>query len=228
MGSRADLARMYALLDGHFGALHWWPAEEPFEVAVGAILTQNTAWTNVEKAIAALKAKGLLAPEALFRIDTQQLAGVIRPAGYFNVKAERLQSFVRFLREGYGGDMERMAAEPLPVLRDKLLGVRGIGPETADSILLYACGKPTFVCDAYTRRILLRHGMIGDHADYRLIQEMFMRDLAPDVALFNQFHALIVNTGKAFCRTAPNCAPCPLRELGAVRGRRPGQRRDSR
>lgn len=219
---------MYELLDGHFGALHWWPAEEPFEVAVGAILTQNTAWTNVEKAIAALKAKGLLAPEAIFRIDTEQLARVIRPAGYYNVKAERIQSFVRFFQREYGGDMARMAAEPLPILRGKLLDVRGIGQETADSILLYACGKPIFVCDAYTRRILLRHGMIGEHADYRLIQEMFMRHLPPDVALFNQFHALIVNAGKTFCRTAPNCAPCPLREIRAVREHRAGQRRDSR
>lgn len=228
MDCRRDLALMYELLDGHFGALHWWPAEGPFEVAVGAILTQNTAWTNVEKAIAALKEKGLLTPEALSRIDTEQLAGVIRPAGYYNVKATRLQSFVRFFREGYGGDMERMAAERLPSLREKLLAVRGIGPETADSILLYACGKPIFVCDAYTRRILLRHGMIGEDADYRLIQEMFMRHLPPDVALFNQFHALIVNAGKNFCRTAPKCDPCPLRGLRAARGRRAKQRRDSR
>ena len=171
MDCRNDLLRIYELLNGHFGDLHWWPAEEPFEVMVGAILTQNTAWTNVEKAIAALKGKRLLSPEALSRIAEETLAEIIRPSGYYNVKAKRLKSFVRFLREEYAGDIGIMSAEELPILREKLLGVRGIGQETADSILLYACGKPVFVCDAYTRRILQRHGMIDDDADYRRIQE---------------------------------------------------------
>ncbi len=213
MDCRDDLLRMYELLDGHFGNLHWWPAEEPFEVMVGAILTQNTAWTNVEKAIAALKGKRLLSPEALSRIAEETLAAIIRPSGYYNVKAKRLKSFVRFLREEYAGNIGIMSTEELPILREKLLGVRGIGPETADSILLYACGKPVFVCDAYTRRILHRHGMIDDDADYRRIQEMFMNHLPHDAPLFNQFHALIVYAGKTFCRKMPKCERCPLSTL---------------
>ena len=213
MDCRDDLLRMYELLDGHFGNLHWWPAEEPFEVMVGAILTQNTAWTNVERAIAALKGKRLLSPEALSRIAEEKLAAIIRPSGYYNVKAKRLKSFVRFLREEYAGNIVIMSAEELPTLREKLLGVRGIGPETADSILLYACGKPVFVCDAYTRRILHRHGMIDDDADYRRIQEMFMNHLPHEAPLFNQFHALIVYAGKTFCRKMPKCDPCPLSTL---------------
>ncbi len=211
MDYRDDLLKIYELLNEHFGDLHWWPAEEPFEVMVGAILTQNTAWTNVEKAIAALKGKRLLSPEALSRIAEETLAGIIRPSGYYNVKAKRLKSFVRFLLEEYAGNIGIMSTEGVSILREKLLGVRGIGEETADSILLYACGKPVFVCDAYTRRILQRHGMIEDDADYRRIQEMFMNHLPHDPALFNQFHALIVHAGKAFCRTMPKCDACPLR-----------------
>jgi endonuclease-3 related protein len=217
MDCRDDLLRMYELLDGHFGNLHWWPAEGPFEVMVGAILTQNTAWTNVEKAIAALKGKRLLSPEALSRIAEEALAAIIRPSGYYNVKAKRLKSFVRFLRQEYAGNIGIMSTEELPILREKLLGVSGIGQETADSILLYACGKPVFVCDAYTRRILQRHGLIDDDADYRRIQEMFMDYLPHDAALFNQFHALIVYAGKTFCRKVSKCEPCPLRTLHAER-----------
>ena len=217
MNSRKDLVRIFDLLNRHFGDLRWWPAEEPFEVAVGAILTQNTAWTNVEKAIAALKKKHLLSPDAISRIDEGTLADIIRPSGYYNVKANRLKSFVRFLWGEYAGEMGIMSAEELPALRNKLLNVRGIGQETADSILLYACGKPVFVCDAYTRRILLRHRLIDDDADYRGIQEMFMNCLPHDTALFNQFHALIVYTGKTFCRKVPKCDPCPLRPLHAER-----------
>jgi endonuclease-3 related protein len=215
MGSRKDLVRIYELLNGQFGNLHWWPAEEPFEVIVGAILTQNTAWTNVEKAITALKEEHLLSPEALSRIDEGILANIIRPSGYYNVKAKRLKSFVRFLREEYAGDVGIMSAEKLPILRNRLLGVPGIGQETADSILLYACEKPVFVCDAYTRRILGRHHLIDDDADYGSIQELFMSHLPHDAALFNQFHALIVNAGKTFCRKVPKCEPCPLRTLHA-------------
>ena len=208
---------MYELLNGQFGSLHWWPAEEPFEVIVGAILTQNTSWTNVEKAITALKEERLLSPEALSRIDEGILANIIRPSGYYNVKAKRLKSFVRFLRGEYAGDIGIMSAEEFPLLRNKLLAVPGIGQETADSILLYACGKPIFVCDAYTRRILARHRLIKDDTDYGSIQELFMTHLPHDAALFNQFHALIVNAGKTFCRKVPKCDPCPLRTLHAER-----------
>jgi len=215
MDCRGDLLKIYELLNGYFGDLHWWPAEEPFEVMVGAMLTQNTAWTNVEKAIGALKKKFLLSPDALSRIDEATLAAIIRSSGYYNVKAKRLKSFVRFFLEEYAGDIGIMTAEALPVLREKLLGVRGVGQETADSILLYACGKPVFVCDAYTRRILQRHGLIDDDADYRRIQEMFMNHLPHDAALFNQFHALIVYAGKTFCRKVPKCDACPLYWLHA-------------
>jgi endonuclease-3 related protein len=213
MGCAEELLGIYELLNGHFGALHWWPADGPFEVMVGTILTQNTAWTNVEKAIAALKKKGLLSPEAMARVDEETLGGVIRPSGYYRVKARRLKALLRFFQEEYAGDIVRMAAENLPELRGKLLAVRGVGAETADSILLYACGKPSFVSDAYTRRILGRHRLIAEEADYGQIRTLFMAHLPQDVSLFNQYHALLVNAGKTFCRKVPQCAACPLRVL---------------
>jgi endonuclease-3 related protein len=222
MGRQEELLEMYELLNVYFGDLHWWPAAEPFEVMVGAILTQNTAWTNVEKAVKALREKELLTPAALFSIPEDELAGIIRPSGYYHLKAGRLKAFVRFFLEEYSGCVSTMRAEALPRLRKKLLGVRGVGPETADSILLYACQKPIFVSDAYTKRIILRHGMIGDDADYHEIQALFMDHLQPDVPFFNQFHALIVNTGKTFCRKAPQCADCPLAILQA--GEKPSLR----
>jgi endonuclease-3 related protein len=215
MGRREELLKMYELLNGYFGDLHWWPADDPFEVMVGAILTQNTAWTNVEKAIQALRKSRLLTPAALFCIPEDELARIIRPSGYYRLKAGRLKAFVRFMMMEYSGNVETMKVEDFTLLRDKLLGVKGIGPETADSILLYACQKPVFISDAYTRRILLRHGMIGNDADYHSIQALFMDHLPPDVALFNRYHALIVNTGKTFCRRTAECTACPLAILQA-------------
>jgi endonuclease-3 related protein len=215
MGRQEELLEIYELLNGYFGDLHWWPAAEPFEMMVGAILTQNTAWTNVEKAIKALREKKVLTPAALFLMPEDELALIIRPSGYYHLKAGRLKAFVRFFMEEYSGCVTTMRAEELPRLRNKLLGVRGVGPETADSILLYACQKPIFVSDAYTKRIMLRHGIIGDDADYHAIQTLFMDHLQPDAALFNQFHAMIVKTGKTFCRKAPQCAGCPLAFLQA-------------
>jgi endonuclease-3 related protein len=210
---RSKLLRIYDLLNRYFGNLYWWPAEGPFEVMVGAILTQNTVWTNVEKAIIALKEKRLLSPGAIDHIDEETLAGIIRSSGYYHVKAKRLKSLVRFLMEEYAGDIETMTAEELPVLREKLLGIWGVGPETADSILLYACRKPVFITDAYTQRILQRHRLIPEDADGNQIRDLFMTHLPHDVSLFNQFHALFVYTGKTFCRTKPKCDPCPLRIL---------------
>ncbi|MBI3078475.1 MAG: endonuclease III domain-containing protein [Deltaproteobacteria bacterium] len=204
------LHAVYACLYGFFGARSWWPAETPFEVIVGAILTQNTAWSNVEKAIARLKAAGVLTPRALHRLPLERLARLIVPAGYFRVKARRLKHFLTFLFQEYRGQLARMFAEPLPAARQKLLGVNGIGPETADSILLYAAGKPIFVVDAYTRRIFARHGLIARDASYEEIQQRFMRELRPDASLYNEYHALIVQTGKEFCRRAPRCEECPL------------------
>jgi endonuclease-3 related protein len=215
MNHREELLKIYKLLDGHFGDLHWWPAFNPFEVMVGAILTQNTAWTNVEMAIKALRKRRLLTPAALSRIPEDDLAEIIRPSGYYHLKAARLKALVRFLMDDYSGDVAAMKAEGLPLLRAKLLGVRGVGPETADSILLYACQKPIFVSDAYTRRIFLRHGLIDEDADYDEIQSLVMASLPSDVHLFNQFHALIVVAAKTFCRKKPECAACPLAILHA-------------
>ena len=210
MGRQDELLEMYELLNGYFGDLHWWPAAEPFEVMVGAILTQNTSWTNVEKAIKALRGKMILTPEALSCIPEDELARIIRPSGYYHLKAKRLKAFVRFFMEEYSGCIAAMSTEELPKLRNKLLSVWGVGPETADSILLYACQKPIFVSDAYTKRILIRHGIIEDDVDYHAIQALFMGHLNPDASLFNQYHAMIVNTGKIFCRNVPQCTGCPL------------------
>jgi endonuclease-3 related protein len=213
MGCREDLLKIYEHLYGYFGDLHWWPADSPFEVMVGAILTQNTAWTNVEKAISRLKVKKLLSPAALLRIDEEILAGIIRPSGYYHVKAKRLKSLVRFIFDEYSGNIDTMCMEDLRVLRDKLLNVRGVGPETADSIMLYACRKPVFISDAYTKRILRRHRVIPSDADGAKIRTLFMTNLPHNASLFNQFHALLVHTGKIFCRKRPKCDLCPLRFL---------------
>lgn len=192
------------------GPQHWWPGETPFEVCVGAVLTQNTNWTNVEKAIASLKTRHLLEPRRLYAVHPRELAALIRPAGYFNIKTRRLRSFLKFLIEEYDGDLDRMFSERTDALREKLLGVKGIGPETADSILLYAGNKPSFVVDAYTRRIFLRHEVISEEADYHEIQRYFTDHLPEEVKLYNEFHALIVNIGKNWCKSkAPDCERCP-------------------
>ncbi len=211
--SAGRLRRMYALLDARFGELHWWPADAPFEVVVGAILTQNTAWRNVTLAIAKLKEAAVLSPGGLDEIGEDRLADLIRSSGYYRIKAGRLKALVRFLKEEYGGSMDCLAAEETVLLRSKLLKVHGIGAETADSILLYACQKPVFVVDAYTKRILMRHAIIDAKASYAEVQALFMKILPPDVRLYNQFHALIVNTGKEFCRKKELCPLCPLQEL---------------
>jgi endonuclease-3 related protein len=215
MACREDLLRIYELLNGHFGDLHWWPADDPFEVMVGAILTQNTAWTNVEKAVRRLRERDLLYPAAIDAIGMETLAEVIRPSGYYHLKAARLKSFVRFFLDEFAGSLTGMSNAPLEPLRKKLLAVWGIGPETADSILLYACDKPSFVSDAYTERILRRHGMIPEKTDYHQVRDLFMAHLLQDVPLFKQYHALLVNTGKAFCRKAAQCTLCPLSVMRA-------------
>jgi len=203
---------MYHLLRDHFGAQNWWPGETRLEVMVGAILTQNTNWGNVEKAIHNLKERGLLAIETLHTISPEILAREIRPAGYYNIKAKRLKNFVRFLMEHYAGSLENLDDEETEYLREQLLAVNGIGQETADSILLYALERPLFVVDAYTHRILFRHGMAEEQVDYQDLQGMFVDNLPAEVDLFNEFHALIVRTGKAYCRTSPRCSDCPLEQ----------------
>ena len=204
------LALMYKKLYSSFGPQHWWPGETPFEVAVGAILTQNTNWTNVEKAIANLKKDKVLNPGALHNMSHDRLASLVRPAGYFNIKAKRLKNFISFLINEYHGSMSRMAKEDLMSIREKLLSINGIGPETADSIMLYALEKPVFVIDAYTKRVLSRHNILDHNASYDAFQGLFHSRLRKDIRLFNEYHALFVRLAKENCRTKPLCAGCPL------------------
>ena len=213
------LQEVYRRLLAAFGPQHWWPAKFPFEVVVGAVLVQNTSWRNVERAIGNLREAGLLEPHALAALPEETLQDLIRPAGYFRIKAKRLRSLVHFLVERYGGSLEAMFATPPATLRDDLLAVHGIGKETADSILLYALRRRKFVVDAYTRRFLARHGLIAPGATYAEVQSLFERNLPPSPRLYNEYHALIVRLGKEFCRTKPRCDRCPLQPLlGAAVG----------
>jgi len=208
-----DLNEIYRRLLEHFGPQHWWPGDTPLEIMVGAVLTQNTNWENVEKAIANLKAADLLDLQRLAETPTTLLAELIRPSGYYNLKAVRLHNLIRTITAAHDS-LEEFFAADRDSLRESLLAVKGIGPETADSILLYAAEKPTFVIDAYTHRLLLRHDLIWEESDYYEMQEMFLGELPDDIALFNEYHALIVKVGKEFCRKSkPRCGECPLREL---------------
>jgi len=203
---------MFTLMLNQFGPQHWWPGETELEMMAGAVLTQNTSWNNVEKAISNLKGKGLLNIEGLSRIPSESLAEEIKSVGYFNIKAGRLKNLINFIVEKYSGDMDQLLMEKTETLRGGLLSIKGVGPETADSILLYAAKRPVFVIDAYTYRILNRHGMVEDQITYDNLQSLFMDNLTGDAGLFNEFHALIVRTGKDFCRGKPLCGSCPLKE----------------
>lgn len=207
---RRTLEEIYARMSGHFGHTGWWPGDTPFEIAVGAILTQNTAWSNVEKAIRNLRRARMMSARRILECPLDALETAIYPTGYFRVKALRLRVFCRHLVDRYGGSMKRMAARPLEDLRPELLSIPGIGPETADDILLYACGKPVFVVDAYTQRILHRHGIIDAPVKYEELRALFERNLPPEVGLYKEYHGLIVYTGKDFCRRIPRCELCPL------------------
>ncbi|MBW1800530.1 MAG: endonuclease III domain-containing protein [Deltaproteobacteria bacterium] len=213
------LTDMYRCLKDHFGSQNWLPAESDFEVMVGAVLTQNTNWKNVEQAIDHLKNSGLLSFRALHDVPVSELALKIRSSGYYNIKAKRLKNLLDFLWEHVGEDLSALSREDTQTLRAGLLSVKGIGPETADSILLYAARRPVFVIDAYTHRILHRHGMVGEQTDYHELQALFMDSLPEDVPLFNEFHALIVKTGKHFCRRTPLCHKCPLADWGPIHRR---------
>lgn len=201
---------MHDRLLSYFGPQDWWPAQSKFEVIIGAVLTQNTNWKNVERAIDNLRKRRLLSLSELKAITQSELAEEIRPAGYFNIKANRLKNLINFIYEVYGGDLETLLQDETPRLREELLSVKGIGPETADSILLYAAERPIFVIDAYTHRILTRHQMCDETADYYTLQDLFTAHLPEDTKLFNEFHALIVRTGKDFCKKNPLCEECPL------------------
>lgn len=208
------LLEIYGILLDHFGPQGWWPGETPFEIMVGAVLTQNTSWTNVSKAIANLKEENLLSFAKLHDLPIAVLAEKIRPAGYFNLKAARLKNLLDFIARAYNGSPEEMFAADLHSLREEIITVKGIGPETADAILLYAANKPVFVVDAYTHRIFARHNIIAAEDGYHEIQEYFALSLPEDVALFNEYHALIVRLGKEFCKKSkPLCSQCPLEQV---------------
>jgi endonuclease-3 related protein len=207
------LTEIYERLFAAFGPQHWWPGETPFEVMVGAVLVQNTAWKNVERAIENLRDADLLEPHTLADVPEAELAELIRPAGYFRLKTRRLKNLLDFLVDQYGGSLDDMFAFGLPQVREQLLAVNGIGPETADSILLYAGQLPTFVVDTYTARVLKRHAWIEPEADYHAVQEYFETQLDEDVQLYNEYHALLVRVGHLHCRKTPKCDDCPLRDL---------------
>lgn len=208
------LKRIYTLLYNEFGEMHWWPGEGQFEIIVGAILTQNTSWKNVEKAIKNLKGEDLLIAEKMNDLSEKRLAELIKPSGFYNQKAKRLKGFLNFFFKRFNGSFEKLSKGELFSLRRELLSIPGIGNETADSILLYALNKPIFVVDAYTKRILCRHKIIDEKADYNAIQRLFMKNLPADVKLFNNYHALFVKLGKDICKkTKPLCKRCPLNEI---------------
>lgn len=207
------LMNIYRKLYQAYGPRDWWPAETSFEVMVGAILTQNTSWRNVEKAIQKLKGKGVLNPEGIHDLKKSQLASLIKSSGYYRIKTDRVKAFVNFLFEEFDGDLKRMGRERLGELREKLLGVKGIGPETADSILLYGLKKSIFVVDAYTKRILSRHKMILENTAYEEVQKLFMEHLPLDEKLFNEYHALLVHLGKTVCKKIPRCDICPIKSI---------------
>jgi endonuclease-3 related protein len=207
---KARLLRLYRALLARYGPQEWWPARTPFEVAVGAILTQHTAWTGAARAVAALRGQGLLAPHRLAFGDDALVAALVRPAGTYRLKARRLRDFARWLVARFAGDFRGMRRAPLGQLRREVLSVPGLGPETTDAILLYAAGRPVFVADAYTRRVLARHRLLPANAGYEQARGFLEAHLPSDPALFNEFHALLVAVAKAHCRAVPRCQRCPL------------------
>ena len=212
--SRTIVHEVYQQLLQSLGPQRWWPGETPLEVMVGAVLTQNTNWKNVERAIDNLRRADLLELHALAELPLDELENLLRPAGYYRIKARRLQNLLAMVVDRYDGSLETMFRTNLATLREELLAVNGIGPETADSILLYAGGLPSFVVDAYTARIFSRHGWIEFDADYHAIKDYFEANLPDDVPIFNEYHALLVAVGKDHCRkTSPRCDQCPLAGL---------------
>ncbi|HID75833.1 MAG TPA: endonuclease III domain-containing protein [Planctomycetaceae bacterium] len=207
------LIEVYNRLFAAYGPQQWWPGDGPFEVLVGAVLTQNTSWKNVEKAIRNLKEADLLDPHRLYGVPVEELEELIRPAGYFRQKARRLHDVLEYLIDQHAGALEAMFSTPMADLRDQLLAIRGIGPETADSILLYAGNLPSFVVDTYTHRVLARHGWVDFQVDYYELKDFMESQLPQDVKLYNEYHALLVRVGKLHCGKQPRCAGCPLEDL---------------
>lgn len=212
--SKEKLSRyheVYLLLHEHFGNQGWWPGETPFETMIGAVLAQNTSWLNVTKAIINLKTAGMLRYETICLCSVDEIAQYIRPAGYYNLKAQRLRNLLEMIEGDYNGNVEQFLHDDLAVARERLLSVKGIGPETADSILLYACGHPIFVVDMYTHRVFSRHNLVDEETDYHTMQAVFMNHLPHDRELFNEFHALVVRVAATYCKkTKPLCGQCPL------------------
>lgn len=211
---QSRLIEIYRRLLARFGPQHWWPAESAFEIIVGAILTQSTSWANVRRALDNLKQAGALWAGGLAALDVERLAALIRPSGYYHGKALTLRAFMDMLDRDYGGDVDALLTLDAASLRRVLLATRGIGPETADDIILYAANQPVFVIDAYTRRILLRLALCSAQDRYGSLQALFEHNLPADAALFNEYHALLVHLGKTTCiKSAPRCPACPLRDL---------------
>ncbi|NIP26335.1 MAG: endonuclease III domain-containing protein [Phycisphaerae bacterium] len=208
-----QLTEIYQLLFDSFGPQHWWPGQSQFEIITGAILTQNTSWANVEKAIVNLKSADYLTPEKLYHLEVSQLAEYIRPAGYYNIKTKRLKNFINWLFDNYDGQLANLETVDTGQLRAELLSINGIGFETADSILLYAFERLIFVVDAYTARIAFRHQLIEPDANYEQLRELFQSNLPEDTQLFNEYHALLVRIGKEFCKPKARCPGCPLEKL---------------
>lgn len=205
---------VYNILADYFGPQHWWPAESPFEVLVGAILTQNTNWKNVKKAIEALKQQGVLSYGALSALSSSEIGPLIKSSGYYNLKAKRLKNLLDMIAERYDGDFELFLNDSLSSARDNLLSVKGVGAETADSILLYACEHPVFVIDKYTHRVFSRHNLVDEESDYLSLQNVFVANLPEDVQMFNEYHALIVRVASTYCKkTKPLCEECPLQGI---------------
>lgn len=210
-------SKIYKKLYKFYGPQGWWPGRSRLEIIIGAILTQNTSWSNVEKAIKNLKNEGLLSsPYRLHNVSIQKLARLIHPAGYYNVKSRRLKNFTKFLIAKYNGRLNKLAKVKTHRLRQELLAVNGIGPETCDSILLYAFRRPVFVVDAYTKRIFSRHGLLSRDSTYESVQAVFMENLPSDEKIFNEYHALLVRLAKDHCKAKPICGNCPLRGIKMI------------
>jgi endonuclease-3 related protein len=211
--TKEKLNRIYKKLYRSFGKQYWWPGQTRLEVIIGAVLTQNTAWPNVERAIANLKRKKLLSFKKLSHAKIDEITSLIKPAGYFNIKAKRLKNLLEFMAKNYKGSLAKMQKLDAYKLREQLLNINGVGPETADSILLYALDKPIFVVDAYTKRIFSRLKMVPEDVSYEEAQKLFMENLTKDTRLFNEYHALIVKLGKDYCKKRkPLCHKCPIRD----------------
>ena len=213
MESDTDLLLIYESLLSRFGHQGWWPGDSPFEVIIGAILTQSVSWVNVEKALQNLKGEGILEPEKLYIKEICEIAPLIRSTRFYNEKAQKIKNFMNFLFDEYGGSIQKMSDEDTEILRQKLLKIKGFGEETVDSILLYACNKPVFVVDAYTKRVFSRYGLIKEGAGYTEIQMFFLDNLPKDAALYNDFHAQIVNLGKNICKSSPDCTICHIKKI---------------